>query len=160
MLRMKKAFTLLEILIVVIIVGVLSTIAIPSFRRSRLNIKSKQGIAALKTFDSAYAVKLSEDKIAYQCGGSTGAECNEVFDLELLKSDDWSFSTYTYSTNTYEDRRVALAGTNPNSSSFTAIGLLATNNQESSWQYRSATPGSFDCIGDAKYCNLNKGLYE
>lgn len=156
----KKSFTLMEIMIVVIIVGILSTIAIPSFHRSKINIQSKYGIAALKTFDSVYMAKLEEDKVAYQCGPSQTIECKDLFKLEILSSPDWTFSTSTTTETTYEGFRVSRAGVSPSAASFTAVTLKATNVHEPTWSYSSPTSGTIQCFGATKYCKLNKGLYE
>ena len=49
----KKAFTLVEIIIVVAIIVLLAAIAIPNLLRARLNANEASAIAALKTLSSA-----------------------------------------------------------------------------------------------------------
>ena len=54
---MKKAFTLVEVLVVVIVLGILATIALPQFikiaRRSRL-AEAWAGLGALKSAEAVY----------------------------------------------------------------------------------------------------------
>jgi prepilin-type N-terminal cleavage/methylation domain-containing protein len=59
---MRKAFTLVEIMIVVLIIGILLSIAVPQWMRARENSRSKQCIATLKQIDGAkefYAIQNS-----------------------------------------------------------------------------------------------------
>jgi prepilin-type N-terminal cleavage/methylation domain-containing protein len=49
----KKAFTLVEIMIVVLIIGILLAIAVPNFMRARDNSRAKSCIANLHQLDSA-----------------------------------------------------------------------------------------------------------
>jgi prepilin-type N-terminal cleavage/methylation domain-containing protein len=49
----KRAFTLVEIMIVVLIIGILLAIAVPNFMRARDNSRAKSCIANLHQIDSA-----------------------------------------------------------------------------------------------------------
>jgi len=51
--KMKKSFTLVEIMIVVAIIALLAAIAIPSFLRARLNANESAAISALHTISAA-----------------------------------------------------------------------------------------------------------
>ena len=50
---LRKAFTLVEIMIVVLIIGVLLAIAVPNFVRARESSRAKACISNLKQIDSA-----------------------------------------------------------------------------------------------------------
>src|SRR4028118_2148542 len=51
--RKTKGFTLVEIMIVVLIIGILMTIAVPNFIKARENSRKNTCIANLKQIDSA-----------------------------------------------------------------------------------------------------------
>jgi len=51
--KAKNAFTLVEIMIVVLIIGILLAIAVPNFVRARESSRAKACIANLKAIDSA-----------------------------------------------------------------------------------------------------------
>lgn len=51
---MKKAFTLVEMMIVVAIIAILAIIAIPNIIRLKLNANETNALAALKTLSSAF----------------------------------------------------------------------------------------------------------
>jgi prepilin-type N-terminal cleavage/methylation domain-containing protein len=50
---MKKAFTLVEIMIVVLIIGILLTIAVPNFSKARTASRQKVVVANLKRIENA-----------------------------------------------------------------------------------------------------------
>ena len=58
----QKGFTLVEIMIVVLIIGILLSIAIPNFVRAREKSMEKACIANLKTIDSAVQQYMMENK--------------------------------------------------------------------------------------------------
>ena len=64
---MRRAFTLVEIMIVVLIIGILLSIAVPQWLRARERSRSKQCIATLKQLDGA------KEYFAYENSLSNGA---------------------------------------------------------------------------------------
>lgn len=70
LLKSKKAFTLIELMIVVAIIGILAAIAIPNFLTFRLKAKTseaKSNLGAIRTVQEAY--KAEEDQY-YPSGGT------------------------------------------------------------------------------------------
>src|SRR4051794_34425370 len=86
--RRNKAFTLVEIMIVVLIIGILMAIAVPNFIKARENSRRSSCIANLKQIDSAKeqwamdnkaasgaAVLMSDIAGVYMKGAATGPAC-------------------------------------------------------------------------------------
>jgi prepilin-type N-terminal cleavage/methylation domain-containing protein len=71
----KSAFTLVEVMIVVAIIGLLAAIAVPSFLRARLTAQANGCINNLRQLDAA------EDQYALEAGLATGATYNFPNDL-------------------------------------------------------------------------------
>lgn len=64
----RKAFTLVEIMIVVLIIGILLAIAIPNFLQSRSRANARSCIANLKQIDAAKEIFAQDQRLA---NGST-----------------------------------------------------------------------------------------
>ena len=60
----KRAFTLVEIMIVVLIIGILLAIAVPNFIRAREQSRAKACSANLKQIDSAVQQYAMDNKLA------------------------------------------------------------------------------------------------
>ncbi len=67
--RKSKGFTLVEIMIVVLIIGILMAIAVPNFIKARQGSRQKTVIANLKQIDSA------KEQWAMETGQVAGAAC-------------------------------------------------------------------------------------
>ncbi|MGA1844481.1 MAG: type IV pilin protein [bacterium] len=71
LLKSKKGFTLIELMIVVAIIGILAAIAIPNFLTFRLKAKTseaKSNLGAIRTVEEAY--KAEEDAYYPEAGGT------------------------------------------------------------------------------------------
>ena len=78
--RFRSAFTLVEIMIVVLIIGILLNIALPSFITARNSSRSRACIANLKEIDSAKQQYIIDQKLASNYAFGT----------------NWSYLTPTY----------------------------------------------------------------
>ena len=100
----NRGFTLFELLIVVIIIGILATLAIPHYTLSRERVFGREAIANLKMIGAAermYRMELTPDAfVACSCGcAGTGAGCCNNnpngcnFLLKLsLNTDNWTYA--------------------------------------------------------------------
>lgn len=66
---MRKGFTLVEIMIVVLIIGILLAIAVPQWARARENSRQKQCLATLRQIEGA------KELFAHESNLSNGAAC-------------------------------------------------------------------------------------
>lgn len=60
MFKNNKAFTLIELMVVIVIIGILATLAIPKFNEASLKAKVSEGPSVLKTYESAQFAYLAE----------------------------------------------------------------------------------------------------
>ena len=100
--KRNRAFTLVEIMIVVLIIGILMAIAVPNFVKARESSRSKSCIANLKQIDSAkeqWAMDAQKD------AGDAAAMTNLVGATLYLKATPTCPSAGTYTVNA--------VGTNP-----------------------------------------------
>ena len=99
--RKTKGFTLVEIMIVVLIIGILMAIAVPNFIKARSNSRLQTVIANLKQIDSA------KEQFAMETGLKTG---DAVTSTNLTANYMKSWPDNTPVTGTYVPNVV---GTNP-----------------------------------------------
>ncbi len=86
---MKKGFTLTEMLIVVIIIGVLATLALTQYGRHREGVLDKEASANLKLIQSAQRIYKMEFGFYADCGNTSTGEESDINDqLRLLLPTD------------------------------------------------------------------------
>jgi len=93
----KFGFTIMELLVVLVIIGVLSTVAITQYRSQRERVLDKEAIAALKLMQQAQRI-YHIDYGDYYPIGSESANNITVIDDDLgvyLNNKSWSFTTYS-----------------------------------------------------------------
>ncbi len=89
---LRKAFTLVEIMIVVLIIGVLLAIAVPNFVRARESSRAKACVSNLKQVDSAKEQLAMDEKLA---AGST-VDATKLLNYVKKEPTCPSGGTYTY----------------------------------------------------------------
>jgi prepilin-type N-terminal cleavage/methylation domain-containing protein len=84
--KSKKGFTLVEIMIVVAIIGILAAIAIPNFIKSRKMSRAKACVANLKQIDGA----VQQWALEYKKGGTNTVSSPLVTDIGPYMKAAWS----------------------------------------------------------------------
>ena len=106
--RKTKGFTLVEIMIVVLIIGILLAIAVPNFIKARETSRSRTCVGNLKQIDSAKEQYAMENKLG---------EGEDVGDLwpDYIKKEPVCPSGGEYTVDTVgTDPTCSYAGTDPN----------------------------------------------
>ncbi|MDD5292482.1 MAG: prepilin-type N-terminal cleavage/methylation domain-containing protein [Candidatus Omnitrophica bacterium] len=86
----KKAFTLLELIVVVVIIGILSGIMVPSYNRARERAIDKQAKSILSLLRSAQrSYKMETGN--YVTSGSTVSAINSALNLDLVDDGNWGY---------------------------------------------------------------------
>lgn len=96
---MKKGFTLIELLVVVLIIGILSSVALPQYKKAVLKARAAEAVQTISTLENALNLYLLEhpkssvsdkvfDELSVQlpaCGGEdTNAYCTANFRYQTL----------------------------------------------------------------------------
>src|SRR5919199_1020769 len=95
--KVRRGFTLVEIMIVVLIIGILLAIAVPNFIKARETSRTKSCVANLKQIDSAKEQWAMDNK---QQNGATVAMTDLVGTSAYLKSTPSCPSGGTYTVGT------------------------------------------------------------
>ena len=94
---MNRAFTLIEIMIVVLIIGILLAIAVPNFVRAREASRAKACVANLKQIDSAKEQWAMDNRAT--TGGSAPAPSGLSGSAGYIKTEPACPSSGTYSSS-------------------------------------------------------------
>lgn len=110
----KSAFTLTELLIVVVLVGILATLAMPSFRNAQRRTIDKEAKTNLKVMETAHKVKVLERGAGETC--SDNSSCNDTLDLDLSAAPpvgNWLYQVVVSGMSDYSFQATGSKGTPP-----------------------------------------------
>ena len=85
----RKSFTLLELMLVVVIVGIIATFAIPGYLGVRQRAEQRQASTQLRLIQTAEKVIFLENDAYSFCAGFVA--CNAALDLDL-PNDGWTYN--------------------------------------------------------------------
>lgn len=87
----NKAFTLIELMVVIVIIGILATLAIPKFNEASVKAKVSEAPTILSSYDNAQLAYLAETNLLGDVGNLA---------VEDPTSINSKFYTYTHTHNT------------------------------------------------------------
>ena len=129
-----KGFTLLEVLIVVIIIGILATIALPQYIRTLEKARSSEAVA------NVGSIRASLDRYWYQVGSIT----TDLGQVDIDNPNDVTNKLYTYAVTddgtTSSIRKYTVTATRTVGTETYTVTWIQTDN-ETGKLYRSANLG-------------------
>jgi len=87
----KKSFTLLELLIVVVIIGIIAAIGVPSYRKAVWFAQYKEARSMLYLISQAEETYFLEHQAYGPCDESGATRCSDLLHLSL-PGQNWVFS--------------------------------------------------------------------
>lgn len=96
----KKGFTLIELLVVVLIIGILSSIALPQYTTAVEKARATEAVMNIKTITDAADLFILENP-------ASSSTCFSDFGATALSGGTWSGGDYTTKNFTYDDLCIA-----------------------------------------------------
>ncbi len=90
MIRTNKGFTLIELMVVIVIIGVLAALAIPKFTDASVKAKAAEAPTVLSTFDHAALARIAET------GQAPAAMTDMVIEDPTASADFSKYYTYVF----------------------------------------------------------------
>jgi len=88
--KKSASFTLLELLVVIIIIGILSALGLAGFTKTKQNVLSKEAKSNIKLIAAAEKIYRMEDAGSSYGACSTAAICNTMLKLDL-NTTNWLY---------------------------------------------------------------------
>jgi len=92
MIENRSGFTLVELLIVVLIVGILAAIALPQYRQSVMRARAAEAVNIIGTLERAYTACIASKRVLNP--GCTATELG----VSVSDSDTWAYHVYNVDT--------------------------------------------------------------
>lgn len=93
---MRKGFTLIEVLIVIIIIGILATIALPQFKRTVERARRGEALSNLAAIQTGLSIYRLEHQTYTNCADTLAI--NNTLDCDI-RQRDWTYSVENASKN-------------------------------------------------------------
>lgn len=88
----KNGFSLVELIVVIVVIGILAAIAIPNYGKAKERALVKEAISNLKIVDAAEKIYYVEHAVYASCA-DTGT-CNDMLHLQL-DNTNWDYQILT-----------------------------------------------------------------
>lgn len=88
----RSSFTLLELLLAIVIIGILAAMGFPGYMKTKRNVLSREAIANLRLIAAAEKIYYLENNIYADCADTSS--CNTRLKL-FLNDRNWSYSVTT-----------------------------------------------------------------
>ncbi len=91
----RQAVTLMELIVVIIIIGILVSVMVPQYGRSRERAMDKQAKSILSSIRTAERMRWVENGTYYTPGAVSVEQINDVLSLSIVTGYDWDSYTIT-----------------------------------------------------------------
>ena len=96
---MKKAFTMVELVFVIVVIGILSAIAVPKFAATRDDAVVSKGMAEVAALRSAIATERQKKILRGDMTDIDGAAAEGLLEYGLTSNWTRSGNTFTFTSN-------------------------------------------------------------
>ncbi|MCD6539230.1 MAG: prepilin-type N-terminal cleavage/methylation domain-containing protein [Candidatus Omnitrophica bacterium] len=104
---MRGGFTLAEVIIVVVIIGILATLAVPNYIKAVERTRNKEAISMLKLIQQAEKMYRLENNGYVAC--NSNANCNNKLKLNLPSGGNWDYKVTNVDNNSKPPKFTAKA---------------------------------------------------
>ena len=109
---MKKGFTLIEILIIIIIISIVTGIGLPMYMKAAQQNRDKKAIAMLKLIQGGQ--KIHEFETANYVSCSDAQDCNDQLNIDLpVFKSPWDYSVVLVGNSDFCAAATGTMGTQP-----------------------------------------------